>query len=114
MRILKYVFLLILLATIAVTVFVATQKSDFYVKQSVLINVPRPIVFNYVNDYKNWEDWFLEKKNDAGLELHYSNISLGRGANLSWSGKNGEGKMQTLFVALNDSIAQKVTSSGHE
>src|SRR5436190_8071516 len=114
MRILKYIFLLILLAVIAVTVFIATQKSAFYVKQSIVINVPRPIVFNYVNDYKNWEDWFLEKKNDADLQLQYSDISLGKGAHLSWSGKDGDGKMTTLFVLPNDSIAQKVTSDGEE
>ena len=98
MKILKYIFLLILLACIAATVFIATQKNDFSIKQSVVINVPKPIVFNYVNDYKNWEDWFLDKKNDEGLQLQYSDISVGRGSHLSWSGKNGDGKMQTLFV----------------
>jgi len=112
MRILKYIFLLILLALIGITVFIATQKSDFQIKQSVVINVPRSIVFNYVNDYKNWEDWYLDKKNDSNIELKYSDISLGRGASLSWSGKVGEGKMQTIFVKPDDSIAQKVTSDG--
>jgi len=114
MKILKYIFLLILLASIGITVFVATQKSDFSIKQSVVINVPKPIIFNYVNDYKNWEDWFLDKKNDAELQLQYSEISLGKGAHLAWSGSNGDGKMETLFVLPNDSIAQKVISNGNE
>ena len=55
MKILKYIFLLILLAFFALTVFVATQKGDFNVTRSIIIKSPKSTVFNYVNDYRNWE-----------------------------------------------------------
>ncbi len=55
MKILKYIFLLLLLAFIAVTIFVATQKGDFNVQRSVVIKSSRPTVFNFINDFRNWE-----------------------------------------------------------
>ena len=55
MRILKYIFLLILLALVGITVYVATQKGDFEVSKSSFLKTQRSTVFDYVNDYKNWE-----------------------------------------------------------
>ncbi len=63
MRILKYLFLLILLSLVALSVFVATQKGEFNIERSLVINSPRAAAFNYVNDYRNWEDfssWTVE------------------------------------------------------
>jgi hypothetical protein len=54
MRILKYILLLILLALVGITVYVATQKGDFEVSKSSVIKTPRTTVFDYINDFKNW------------------------------------------------------------
>ncbi|AWA30718.1 transcriptional regulator [Flavobacterium magnum] len=113
MRILKYIFLLILLAVIAVTVFVATQKSEFEVTRSVVINVPRGIVYNYVNDYRNWEDWGSWKEGDASMKFSYAENTVGTGASYSWDGSS-DGKMTTVFAKQNDSIAQKAIVSDHQ
>jgi hypothetical protein len=58
MRILKYIFLLLLLALVGTTVYVATQKGDFKVTKSSIIKTPRSTVFNYVNDYKNFHAFY--------------------------------------------------------
>ncbi|OYU79110.1 MAG: transcriptional regulator [Flavobacterium sp. BFFFF1] len=112
MRILKYIFLLILLATIAITVYVATQKSEFEITRSVVINVPRTVVYNYVNDYKNWEDWGSWKEGDADMKFIYAENTVGQGASYSWDGSS-DGKMTTLFARQNDSIVQKAVVSDH-
>lgn len=114
MRIIKYIFLLLLLALIAVSVFVATQKGDFDVTQSTVINVPKTVLFNYVNDYKNWEDWDSWKEDDPGMKFTFPENTVGKGASYSWSGANGSGKMTTVFVKENDSIAQKVVYGDNE
>ena len=53
MKILKYIFLLIILLSVGGSVFIATQKSDFKTEKSKVINSPKSAVFNYVNDLKD-------------------------------------------------------------
>ncbi|HEX8270673.1 MAG TPA: SRPBCC family protein [Flavobacterium sp.] len=108
MRILKYIFLLILLAMVALTVFVATQKGEFDVTRTRVINSPRSVIFNYVNDYRNWENWSSLKQEDPEIKFAYPTLTVGKGGSYSWIGREGEGSMQTLFVKENDSIAQKM------
>lgn len=113
MRIVKYIFLLLLLFIIGITVYVATQKGDFVIEQSTVIKVPREIVFNYVNDYRNWEEWGSWKEDDSSMEFIYPDNTVGQGGSYSWKSGKGDGEMKTTFVKQNDSIAQKVTSSSN-
>jgi hypothetical protein len=110
MRIVKYIFLLLLLAVIGITVYVATQKGDFMIERSTVIKVPKEIVFNYVNDYRNWEEWGAWKEDDAKMEFIYPDNTVGLGGSYSWKGSDGSGEMKTIFVKQNDSIAQKVVA----
>lgn len=114
MRILKYLFLLLLLSFVALSIFVATQKGDFTVERSKIINSPKSTVFNFVNDYKNWEDFGSWITADPEMKINYSNVTVGPGASYSWEGKEGNGDMKTLFVKENDSISQKMNYSGTE
>lgn len=114
MRIIKYIFLLFLLFTIAVVVFVATQKSEFKIEKTVVIAVPKQVVFNYLNDYRNWEDWGAWKSDDANMTFTYPEKTVGLGASYSWNGTIGEGTTTTTFVKENDSIAQKTVLSDNE
>jgi effector-binding domain-containing protein len=112
MRIIKYLLLLLLLALIGVFVYIATQKGDFTVTRSAVIAVPKTILFNYVNDYKNWEMWDSRKEDDPQMQVIYPENTIGLNAVYTWYGKKGDGKSQTVFVKENDSIAQKVAHSG--
>ncbi|MGZ9733799.1 SRPBCC family protein [Flavobacterium sp. GNP002] len=112
MRILKYLFLLLLLSLVALSIFVATQKGDFTVERSQIINSPKSTVFNFVNDYRNWEDfssWIVE---DPEMQITYPKKTIGPGATISWEGKEGTGDMLTVFVKENDSISQKMNYDG--
>lgn len=55
MKIAKYIFLLLLLISITVSVFVATKDGNYTVTKSKQIDVSKEIVFNYISDSKNWE-----------------------------------------------------------
>ncbi len=109
MRILKYIFLLIVLFAVAVSVFVATQKGDFTVTKTRLINTPGNIAFAYVNDFRNWENWLAA---DPDMKTTYPTVTAGKGASFSWEGSENDGSVQTAFVKENDSIAQKIDWNG--
>jgi len=108
MRIIKYLFLLFLLSLVALTIYIATQKGNFTVKSSKVINSPKATVFNYVNDYKNWQKFGSWISKDAAIKLSYSPMSTGKGSTLNWDGLNDSGNIQTLYTKDNDSIVQKM------
>lgn len=112
MRILKYLFLLLLLALFATVVFIATQKGAYDVSRSAIIKSPKSTVFNYVNDYRNWETFGSWKKEDPDMIFNYSKSTIGKGGSYSWSGSDGEGNMTTLKVVDNQMIHQKMDYNG--
>ena len=112
MKILKYIFLLLLLTLFATTVFIATQKGDFDVIRSRVIKSQRSTVFNYVNDFRNWETFGSWKKEDPEMTFNYPNNTVGIGANYSWKGNDGNGEMKTIAVKNNVSIHQKMDYNG--
>lgn len=108
MRILKYIFLLILLALVGTTVYVATQKGDFNVTKSYVIKTPRSTVFDYVNDFKNWESFGSWMDNNKDIKFNYAAKTLGAGAKFSWENGSDEGNVRTFFVKENDSLSQTI------
>jgi len=112
MRILKYIFLLILLALVGITVYVATQKGHFELTRSSVIKIPKSTVFDYVNDYKNWETFGSWMQKDNGLKFNYGAKTIGAGARSSWENSSGKGKIKTVFVKENDSIVHKADFNG--
>ncbi|MFT5252460.1 MAG: hypothetical protein ACI87N_001470, partial [Flavobacteriales bacterium] len=112
MRILKYLFLLFLLSVVALSIFVATQKGAYYIERSKIINSPAVAIYNYVNDYRNWEDFGTWSDEDSEMKFSYPENTIGKGASYSWEGKDGIGSMMTVFNKENDSIAQKMSFDG--
>lgn len=113
MRIIKYLFLLLLLSLVASSIFVATQKEDFTVERSKLINSPKMSIYNYVNDSKNWKEWNSLAVEDSLIKIIPSENTIGKGSSLTWEGKNGNGNLQTIDLKENDSIAQKINFNGN-
>src|SRR6218665_148504 len=112
MKILKYIFLLIVLALFASSIYVATQKGDFDVERSRVIKSPRATVFNYVNDYRNWENFGSWKTDDPSMQFNYPGNTIGKGAGDSWKGTDGSGNVKTTSVINNERITQKMNYSG--
>lgn len=112
MRITKYLFLLFLLSLFALSIFIATQKGEYFVERNKIINSPASSVYNYVNDYKNWEDFGTWSHEDPEMKFTYPQNTIGKGASYSWEAKDGLGNMMTIFTKENDSIAQKMEYDG--
>jgi effector-binding domain-containing protein len=114
MKIVKYVFLLLVLAAIALTVFIATQNGTYTVTEEKIINVPRPVLYNYVSEYKNWKNLGMLSGADSTATYAFSQRSAGPGAFMKWDKNNDGGKITTIAVAENDSIGQQATVNGLE
>ena len=112
MRILKYIFLLLLLAFIGLAVFIATQKSDYDIATTRVIKSPRSVVFTYVNDFRNWENFNALTKDDASAKFTYPAVTSGKGGSASWKSSDGEGKITTYYAKENDSLFQKMVLNG--
>ena len=112
MRILKYLFLLLLLTFVALSIFVATQKGDFTVERSQIINAQKSTVFNFINDYQNWEDFSSWITEDPEMKIMFPKKTIGTGASFSWEGKQGSGDILTVYAKENDSISQKMNFNG--
>ncbi|WP_281226137.1 SRPBCC family protein [Flavobacterium aquiphilum] len=112
MRIIKYLFLLFLLSLVALTIYIATQKGNFTVESSKVINSPKATVFGYVNDYKNWQKFNTWVSSDKDVRLSFSKATAGNGSSLNWEGSDDSGNIETLYTKGNDSIVQKMELNG--
>ena len=114
MRILKYILLLFLLFTVATSVYIITQKGSFEVTQTGIINTKKSTVFDYVNDYKNWETFGSWMSKQDPILFQYPAKTMGAGAHFTWEHHTSSGSIKTYFVKEGDSIAQVGNFSGTE
>ncbi|WP_337966747.1 transcriptional regulator [uncultured Flavobacterium sp.] len=114
MKILKYLFLLLLLSLVALTVFVATQKGIFSVERSKVINSPKATVYNYVNDFRNYEDFESWSVEDPSIKMTFPNKTSGNGASFYFASPDGAGNVITLKTKEGESIQQKMKYDGTE
>lgn len=112
MRIIKYIFLLIVLGLLALFVFIATKDGKYELSESRMISLKKSTLFDYVNDYKNWEDFFVIKNDSSAVQYNYSKITTGIGSSFNWKNGLDEGEIKTIYLKENDSIAQKVNWFG--
>ncbi|MCF4102070.1 GyrI-like domain-containing protein [Gillisia sp. M10.2A] len=110
MKILKYLFFLLLIAIIAGAIYIATKDGNYQVEESAVIAAPVSVVFNEVNNFKNWENWGPWMDDSDDMIITYSDTLSGEGANYSWKSEEmGDGKIRTQKVIPNSSIDQKIT-----
>ena len=55
MKILKYLFFLLLIVIIGAAVYFGTKDGKFNVAATKTIEAPVDLIFEQVNDYKNWQ-----------------------------------------------------------
>jgi len=109
MKILKYIFLLLLLIIVAGSIYIATLKNSYDVARTKVIKAPVAVIFSEVNDFNkraNWSPW-IEKEPDA--TYNYSKESTGKGSSFGWKGDVlGEGNLETINTYLLDSIHRSI------
>ena len=108
MKTLKYIFLLLLIFVVVGAIYLATLDGDYDVKRSRIIHANPEVVFNDLNDFKNWKDWGPWYEEDSTIVVTYADNTVGKGGSYSWTGKDGEGMMNTLKVEKSKSLDQEI------
>ena len=108
MKALKYIILILLIVIIGSCTYVAVQPNTYNISRTRTINAPAQLIFNQVNDYKNWASWSPWIEKDPSLEFSYPENTSGVDGSYSWVGKDGAGSMKTLAVSPYDSIMQEL------
>jgi len=113
MKILKYIFFLLLIGIIALLIYVAVQPNEYDVKRTKLIKAPSHIIYNNINDIKKWDKWGPWHDTDSTIVTTYSDNTIGVGAKSSWTSKDGPGNMEVVNTVPNKSVDLKMQFSDY-
>jgi len=108
MKFLKYIFFLLLILIIGASIYLATLDGKYNINKSHTIKAPIEVVYNEVNDFKNWENWGPWYEIDSTIIASFPENTSGIGASYTWSGKDGNGSMKTLSLIPNKEIIQQI------
>lgn len=108
MKLLKYLFFLLLISIIAFSIYIATRPGEYTIAQAITIDAPEEVVHDYISNYEKLEEWIPWIERDSGLIVSLGDTTKGKNASLSWNGKYiGTGTMK-ITKANNDTIVNKV------
>lgn len=108
MKIIKYLFFLAVIVIIGASLYIATRHGHFNVYREKVIEAPREVVYNLINDYKKWPEWSPWLAQEPNAKITFSDTTAGVNAFYHWKGDIlGEGSIKTIF-SNKDSILQKI------
>ena len=55
MKLLKYILLVLMLLAVVGAIYLGSLDGNYDVNRTRIIEAPQEVVFNEINDYKNWE-----------------------------------------------------------
>lgn len=102
MSFLKRFSVVILSVIIFLVILSFVLPSNVKVERKILIKVSSELVFNQINELKNWRNWTIWAEKDSSIYLNpsaYSNPSMGVGATFNWKSEHdevGEGKLKII------------------
>lgn len=109
MKIFKYILLLLLILIIGFSIYIAVQPNDYEFSRSRTIEAPTSLLYDKVNDFKEWPSFSPWIEQDKEATLTYGDKTIGENASYSWNGEIlGEGSMTTIETESNVSIIQKI------
>lgn len=101
MKVFKYIFILVLLVTIALCVFVATNSSYIKYSKSITIASSDTIVTNLIKDLKQWEFWNTNATEFKDFKFNESTKEI------SWIESTSKYTLKNAPATNKDSIFQE-------
>jgi len=110
MKIFKYLLFLILIFIIGASIYIATKDGKFQVEEQLMLEAPKEVVFNEVNDFTTWKNWEPWSQETNDMIINYGEKTKGEGASYSWQSEEmGDGKMLTTKSNPHNSLEQDIT-----
>lgn len=104
MKTFKLLIFVLLILFIGGCTFIAVQPNSYDVYRTRIIQAPTELLFNNINDFKNWESWSPWIEKDPSINISYPAKTNGTGGSYTWTSDEGNGKMETLLSTPFDSI----------
>ena len=114
MKTLKYILFLLLILVIGFLIYVAVQPNEYDVKRTKIINAPAHVIYNNINDLKQWESWGPWHEDDSTIVTSYAGNTVGVGAKSSWTSKDSPGNMELVSTVPNQSVDLKMQFGDYE
>ena len=78
--------------------------AEQHVEKNIRIDAQLPRVFELVNNFHNWNNWFAYDLLDPELNVSYSNPSSGDGAYMHWEETLRKGRRGNLTISQVDPL----------
>ena len=109
MKAFKYILFLLLILFIGFAIYIAVQPNNYSFERHIIINAPKPVVYEIVNDFKEWPRFSPWIEQDKEAILSFDKKTSGVGAGYSWEGEIlGIGNAKTVDVLNNKTIKQEI------
>jgi len=111
MKALKILVIVLVGIILLFLILMALLPSKIDVSRTAIIDAPREIVYENVNNLKNWEKWSPWHKMDSNAVFTYSDMFTGTGAIYTWESNNsdlGSGKYTILESYPYDSLKSEI------
>lgn len=112
MKAFKYLFFLLLIAFIGISIYIAVQPNTFEVSRTRTIKAPSTIIYDNIIDFKNWEAWSSWAKDNPNMKITLANQTKGVGGSYAWEDKDGIGTIKTIETIPDALISQKMQVAG--
>lgn len=108
MKIIKYLFFLLLLLFIGTAIYFGTKDGSYEIQSVKKIDAHPELLFTKINNLESWKDWSPWKKEDPDDIFTTAEKSSGEGASANWD-KKEKGHIETMKVIPNSEIDQILT-----
>ncbi|MES2050172.1 MAG: SRPBCC family protein [Pseudomonadota bacterium] len=113
MKILKWVFGIILSLVILILAIAMMLPNEYAVTRTITIKAPAEKIYALVVDPKEWKKWSVWNQRDPAMQMTYSGPATGAGAGWDWQSKTqGNGGMKFTSAVVNQKIDYELHFEG--
>ena len=109
MKLLKYIFLLLIVVSIGAAVYIATLPGSYHFQETRIMEAPQDLVYTTVNELTSWKTWHPDFSTNTTI-TQFAPKTQGQGASFSWKSSSlYDGRLETTKTLPRKAIDQKIT-----
>ncbi len=115
MKVLKWIFIIILILIALFLAFSASQENQLKVEESIVIDAPSSQVYETILNFETWSEWATWNQKDPNMEVEYSGEMGSIGAKSSWKSDHpevGNGSQEVVELTENEHIKTAMRFEG--